>query len=320
MKKVYLYIFLAAFFYGTMETALKLAGNELDPLQLTFLRFFIAGIVFLPIAIRELRQNRIKLTRNDYLYLWLLGIMNVPFFTVAFQLGIMWSNASTAAVIFSVNPVFTMIFAHFMAGELFTKQKAKVIAVGMVGLFLMMRPWDIQGGNTIQGMLLSLTAAVFFGLYTVMGKKITAKIGIMPQTSFSFIFGSLTLLVVMFFIGSPVIAGVKENIWIVIYTSFAVTCLGYLFYFLAIKNSDAVTGSITFFLKIVIAPIIAVIVLDEHLMWNTYIGIAFMLLASFMNIRQGMWQREVERLESERSMQQADTENRQEKTDTGDDI
>ncbi|MBQ1353061.1 MAG: DMT family transporter, partial [Firmicutes bacterium] len=85
------------------------------------------------------------------------------------------------------------------------------------------------------------------------------------------------------------------NIWIVLYTSFAVTCLGYLFYFLAIKNSDAVTGSITFFLKIVIAPIMAVIVLGEHLMWNTYAGIVFMLLASFMNIRQGMWQRDVER-------------------------
>ncbi len=295
MKRVYLYIFLAAFFYGTMEVALKLAGNELDPLQLTFLRFFIAGIVFLPIAIGELRRNGIRLTRNDYLYLWLLGVMNVPFFTVAFQLGIMWSNASTAAVIFSANPVFTMIFAHFMAGELFTKQKAKVIVIGMIGIFLMMRPWDIQGGNTVHGMLLSLTAAVFFGLYTVMGKKITAKIGIMPQTSLSFIFGSLTLLVVMFFIGSPVIAGVKENIWIVLYTSFAVTCLGYLFYFLAIKNSDAVTGSITFFLKIVIAPIMAVIVLGEHLMWNTYAGIVFMLLASFMNIRQGMWQRDVER-------------------------
>ena len=299
MKKVYLYIFLAAFFYGTMETALKLAGNELDPLQLTFLRFFIAGLVFLPIAIGELRRNRIRLTRKDYLYLWLLGVMNVPFFTVAFQLGIMWSNASTAAVIFSVNPVFTMIFAHFMAGELFTKQKLKVIIIGIAGIILMMRPWDIQGGNTLHGMLLSLTAAVFFGLYTVMGKKITVKIGIMPQTSLSFIFGSLTLLVVMFFIGSPVIAGVKENIWIVLYTSFAVTCLGYLFYFLAIKNSDAVTGSITFFLKIVIAPIIAVIVLGEHLMWNTYLGIVLMLLASFMNIRQGMWQREVERKQAE---------------------
>ena len=290
---------MAAFFYGTMETALKLAGNELDPLQLTFLRFFIAGLVFLPIAIGELRRNRIRLTRKDYLYLWLLGVMNVPFFTVAFQLGIMWSNASTAAVIFSVNPVFTMIFAHFMAGELFTKQKLKVIIIGIAGIILMMRPWDIQGGNTLHGMLLSLTAAVFFGLYTVMGKKITVKIGIMPQTSLSFIFGSLTLLMVMFFIGSPVIAGVKENIWIVLYTSFAVTCLGYLFYFLAIKNSDAVTGSITFFLKIVIAPIIAVIVLGEHLMWNTYIGIVLMLLASFMNIRQGMWQRDVERKQAE---------------------
>ena len=108
-----------------MEVALKLAGNELDPLQLTFLRFFIAGIVFLPIAIGELRRNGIRLTRNDYLYLWLLGVMNVPFFTVAFQLGIMWSNASTAAVIFSANPVFTMIFAHFMAGELLRNRRQK---------------------------------------------------------------------------------------------------------------------------------------------------------------------------------------------------
>ena len=39
----------------------------------------------------------------------------------------------------------------------------------------------------------------------------------------------------------------------------------------------------------------AVIVLHEHLLWNTYAGIVFILLASFMNIRQGMWQRDIEK-------------------------
>ena len=33
------------------------------------------------------------------------------------------------------------------------------------------------------------------------------------------------------------------------------------------------------------APVIAVIILHEHIMWNTYIGIGLFLLASYMNIR-----------------------------------
>ena len=39
MKKVGLLILLTAFLFGTMEVALKIAGNGLDSFQLTFLRF-----------------------------------------------------------------------------------------------------------------------------------------------------------------------------------------------------------------------------------------------------------------------------------------
>ena len=41
MKKVMAYICLAAFLFGTMEVALKTAGDSLDSIQLTFLRFLI---------------------------------------------------------------------------------------------------------------------------------------------------------------------------------------------------------------------------------------------------------------------------------------
>ena len=38
MKKAYGFVVLTAFLFGTMEVACKVAGNQLDPFQLTFIR------------------------------------------------------------------------------------------------------------------------------------------------------------------------------------------------------------------------------------------------------------------------------------------
>ena len=55
MKKVYFYVVLTAFLFGTMEVALKMVGNHLDAFQLTFLRFSIGGILLLPFATAEMK-------------------------------------------------------------------------------------------------------------------------------------------------------------------------------------------------------------------------------------------------------------------------
>ena len=149
----------------------------------------------------------------------------------------------------------------------------------------MIKPWDMQEGNTVLGMVLMLLAALFFGLYTVAGKISVQKMGIMAQTSISFILGALVLLVVMLFMGRPVIDGIAENWVIVGYISIFVTGLGYFSYFTAIRLSDATTGSIAFFLKPAIAPFMAVIFLNESILWNTYVGIILILIGSWLNIR-----------------------------------
>ncbi len=284
MKKVGIYLFLTAFLFGTMEVALKLAGADMDNLQLTFLRFFVGGLLLLPFAAAELKKQHIHIGPRDLLYLLYLGVLCIPVSMLAFQVGVMNSNASTASVIMSLNPLFTMVFAHFLTDEKFTRKKGVVLLVGMVGLLFMVRPWDIQGGNTFYGIFMMIIAASTFGLYTVSAKKSITTVGIMAQTSISFIMGSLVLLVIMLIMGRPVMDGVLENWKLILYISLFVTGLGYYFYFMAIKYSDAVTGSIAFFIKPAIAPVIAVIVLHEHILWNTYLGIALVLAASFYNI------------------------------------
>ncbi len=114
MRKAYIFVVLTAFLFGTMEVACKLAGNDLDPFQLTFLRFAIGGLVLLPFAVAEIRKSHARLGVKDLLVLAGVGALGIPVSMVFFQLGVINSNASTASVLISISPMFTMIFAHFL--------------------------------------------------------------------------------------------------------------------------------------------------------------------------------------------------------------
>lgn len=284
MKKSYIFVIITAILFGTMEVSCKIGGANLDPFQLTFLRFLIGGLILLPFAIVQMRKRGVRLTIKDMLALAGVGILGVTISMSLFQISIMMCNASTVSVLICVNPFFTMIFAHFMTSEKLNAYKLIVLAIAITGIVFMLRPWDIQEGNSPLGMGLMIASAFVFGLYTVAGKVSQEKIGLMAQTSISFLLGAVVLLIVILFMGRPVVSGISDNVPIILYTGLVVTGLGYYCYFKAIELSDAATGSFAFFLKPAVAPVIAVIVLHETILWNTIAGIAFVLAASFLNI------------------------------------
>ena len=286
-KKVLLYIVLTAFLFATMEVALKIAGSEMDSFQLTFLRFMIGGVFLIPFALKENRRSKVRLEYKDFVWVLLLGILCIPLSMLFFQLGIMKSNASTAAVLMSVSPFFTTIFAYFILKEKLSKTKAIGLLIGLAGIVFMIRPWDMQSGNTVAGAGFMILATAFFGLYSVAGKLRIEKIGIITQTCLSFIAGSLVLLVLMIFMGRPILTGILDHLIMVLYISVFVTGFGYYFYFMAIKNSDASTASMAFFIKPAIAPIFAVVILKDLLLWNTYLGIVLILVASLISLMSG---------------------------------
>ena len=267
-----------------MEVSCKIGGTDLDSLQLTFLRFAIGGLVLLPFAIAQMRRLKIKLTAKDLLALAGVGFLGVTISMTMFQLSIMMCNASTVSVLICINPFFTMIFAHFLTSEKINRYRVLILMIALIGIVFMLRPWDIQEGNSVAGMMLMIGAAFFFGLYTVTGKVSQEKIGLMAQTSISFLFGAAALLIIILIMGRPVLSGVIEDLPVVLYTGVLVTGLGYYCYFKAIELTDALTGSFAFFLKPAIAPVIAVIVLHEAILWNTVLGIGFVLAASLLNI------------------------------------
>lgn len=157
MKKVVVYVCLTAFFFGTMEVALKIAGGNLDPVQMTFLRFLIGGLVLAPLGAADLKKRGAKLSGGDLRWLFLVGLMGVSISMLAFQYAVGYCNAATASSIICLNPLFTMLIAHLFTTEKMDRAKWMACGIGIVAAVFMIRPWDVQPGNTPLGLVLALS-------------------------------------------------------------------------------------------------------------------------------------------------------------------
>ena len=162
--KSVLYILITAFCFGTMEVALKIGGASFAPLQMNFLRFLIGGLILLPLTLKDMARRKLTLTKGDWAYLTMLGLVGVCLSMSCFQIGVMNLNANTASVMISSNPVFTMLFAYFLFGEPFTKRKALVL-VHWPARDALTAAWTIAGPEFLLTVLCFPAAALLPGLF-----------------------------------------------------------------------------------------------------------------------------------------------------------
>lgn len=278
----YVWIVLTAFAFGTMEIALHIGGLKFSAFQLTFLRFLIGGLVLLPFAARNLCKRHYHVTRRDMASIAVLGFVNVVVSMTLFQLSVNHCNANLAAVLVSINPLFTMVLAHFIVHEHFTFKKGIVLGVCLFGMGLVANPFHLASGNEPIGILMGLGASATFGLYTVLSHRVVRRVGGMTVNSLSFLFGAFFELIVLLVLDEPIIQGIGvDTIGILLYTGVVVTGLGYLCFMRAIETNGASHASHAFFIKPIIAMCLAALILNEPITWNIALGIA-VIVAGFV--------------------------------------
>ena len=283
-KKSILYILITAFCFGTMEVALKIGGSTFTALQMNFLRFFIGGLLLLPLALKELKRRQITLNLVDWGYMTLLGVLGISFSMSFFQIGVMHLNANTAAIIISCNPVFTMIFAHFLVHDRFTSKKAVVLCICLIGLMLVAN--HMAEGNTPKGFIYMLVAMVSFALYSSLGNIRAQRLGGAIQTCIPFLIASVVNLLILIILKEPVFSGISlRSCPVLFYIGFIVTGLGYFTYLGAIEMVGPSNASVSFFLKPVVAVITAFLILHEEITWNIVLGIVVILAGFGINMK-----------------------------------
>jgi drug/metabolite transporter (DMT)-like permease len=91
------------------------------------------------------------------------------------------------------------------------------------------------------------------------------------------------------FANIPVLAGINlHTLPGLLYIGVFVTGLGYAFYFMAMETTSAATASLVFYIKPVLAPLMALAILGEPITLTMVIGIAFIIAGSLISLVPGL--------------------------------
>jgi drug/metabolite transporter (DMT)-like permease len=188
-------LIIANVIWGMASPIFKFALTNIPPFTLAFIRFFFAGLIFLPMAIK----NWQRLSLKQFFEILLVGFFGITMNITFFFLGIVRTESINAPIIASSGPVFIYLLSIFFLRE---KPKSKVLAgmlVSLLGvLLIIMSPLILEGKKFILGaiegnifILLATFGAVF---QTIFGRDILKKVNAIQVSAIAFLFGSLTFL------------------------------------------------------------------------------------------------------------------------------
>jgi drug/metabolite transporter (DMT)-like permease len=204
MKKGYIYIVLATLLFSSMEITLKFISGDFNPIQLTFSRFLAGGIFLLPFALWLLKKKQIQLEIKSFIKLALLSLIGIVISMTLYQLAVLYTKASVVAVLFSSNPVFVMFFAYLLLREPIHKHNIISLLLEITGILVIINPLHTK--LSLPGILFTLLATLMFALYGVLGKKECGKYGGLVVTCFSFLLGSIEMIILTLCTHIPVFA------------------------------------------------------------------------------------------------------------------
>lgn len=301
----YVYIALCTLIFSTMEVMLKMpaVSGVFKPMQITVDRFVIGGLCLLPIAASALKKRGVRLNGHDLAWLALTGFLCVPVSMVLYQLAISCGRAGMVAVLFSGNPLFVTLLAFLLLGEAIRWNNIAALALEVCGIVAIINPFSAGAGISLPSVVMAILSALVFALYSVLGKKLTARCGGIVVTCGSFLFGGGELLLLLLlgytapgrdvygalglamFCEVPLLAGISPaTLPYFLFICVVNSAAGYVFHMLAMEKTSAATTSLVFFFKPVLAPLIALAVLGEAITAPMAVGIAFFLAGSLCGI------------------------------------
>jgi drug/metabolite transporter (DMT)-like permease len=290
MNKGNIFILLAALSYSTQEIANKMLVKEgLDPFQITFFIFLIGAMLLTPWAMKDIKARELKLSGKDFGYFALNAALCIPIAMALLSFSGKYTLASTSAVIFCSNAIFTVPFAYLILKEKINMAKSISLIVGILGVIIIYNPAKIAAGGgsaDLLGITFALGAAIAWSLFTVISKIRIDRYGGYIFNCIVFYSGALMILLILFATGRPILKGIDGHaVLVLVYMGLVVKALGYIWYLGAIRLTSAITASLVFLIKPALATILAIIILGDKMQTNVIIGIVFIIISSYIAFR-----------------------------------
>lgn len=194
-EAAYLLLVVAAFVWAGSIVLTRGLNEFVPPIGLSFWRWTVATIFLLPFAWREVKRQTSKIRPHLGLFVG-LGIIQVGSSTImVFALD--FTTAINATLVNATMPVGTAIVAWLLIRERSSVAQIIGIAVGVLGVAVMLARGDFQvvaGLSFNGGDLLAVLAVLGWATYAVRYRGTPNTIGSLTILFITFVVGSLSLL------------------------------------------------------------------------------------------------------------------------------
>ena len=281
--KYYAMLVIAMAVWGGSWVSAKIIVSLAPPMTIGFFRFFIASILFLILLLITEPESRRFFRRENFKIILLVGLTGIFGYGVLFLTGMRFTTAAQGAIIAGFNPVTVSIVAHLVHKErLSRKWQYAGFALAFAGIIFVVGVQSILDFHIeyLIGNLTILGAMITWGIYSSVGKEAMKTMTPLEVTTGGSLIGSI-----LFGIGA-----LNEEIWTlpalvdpifwvnVIYLGVFVTVIGFLFYFISIKELGATRAGGFISLVPVFGTFLSALFMPEDpIYWTFGVGLLFVV-------------------------------------------
>ncbi len=259
--------------HGPNPTAAKLG-----PLSLACLRFGVAGALLL--GYLRVTGQLVAIARTDRWRFVALGTMGIGITYAVFYGGMQYTTATETTFLVAAEPILIAVLARFVLGERLQAAQAVGLAVGLLGVYVIVFRGVIPNleGTVIANAIVTL-ALVFEAYSSVVGKGLTGRYPGLVVAAYGMLIGALFLVPAAaaefarrphWMPGWPELAAVG-------YLTVLCSCLCYGIWYSLLERHSVSSMSGFLFIQPVLGPVYGMAILGEHMSIATAVGAAITL-------------------------------------------
>ncbi len=276
----WLVLLLTASLFGSSFLFVHIAVETIPPFTTALGRTVLA----VPIALLSLKFLGSTLPRSATAWrkLFVLGLLTAAIPYTAIAWGQVHIQSGLAGILFGTIPLFTVVLAPlFIHDEHCSAARLGGATIGLLGVTLIIGPHALGGlQDQVIGAAVTLIAAMSYSLGGIYARR-QSQFSAAVMTAGQLISATILLVPIALLVDSPwQLEPSVASVTSVAAAAMLSTAVPAILFFWLVQRAGATNGSLLAFFMPVVAVILGVSVLGDRLSWQSFAGLALILVAA----------------------------------------
>jgi drug/metabolite transporter (DMT)-like permease len=278
------------FIWGSFPVAARIGVEHAPPLLLSGVRFSIAFVIMVPLAL--IQRKRLLITRQQHLQVLLISLLMVAIPSSIFFVSTLYAPVGVLTIMWSTTPIFTAIFTVRDAGEVHGWKLVGSLAFGILGVLIVLvgRVPFLSGetpgsqffasrGPALIAELAVLGSAIIYGLGIRRAKHGSPELPVMVLTTWQLFYCGVVMLALAFvFERGYIFHPTLTTFGVLFYLAVFCSCISFFLTFWLIRRIGAIRTAYADFIIPGVTLILSNILLGESLTFVKIVGLALVIL------------------------------------------